>query len=653
MPSALESPWGRLLIAGGTDFATLGRKDKSNKNFVDPEKPELYGAHIFRNVANVKFKRVFTSHSGCHAIALTLNDEAYLLGRNEHYQLSHPLPSTLTTSHLTSDVIPSPTPAALHPFRLRDLSDENAPPALKSQGIVHAAAGRGHTVLVTDKGEAWTAGWNAYGQCGHDDEHVSSFKRVKGDLVHEKVVQASCGIAHSLFLTASGRVYAVGTGEKGVLGNGKTGEHIAASRVLFIEQREPLLVEGAIQGRKIVQITSGQQHNMALDNEGYVYAWGFGGLGRLGLGAQMDVLSPVQVPAFAGQNVITRCRKVAAGSTNTLFLDNQGMILLCGKWKTSGDGSVGQPWMNPRPVQDIMGYKWEIISSGGVTLFCHAQDPKEGDFTVAWGQNAHYGELALGPGSAKSSTKPTRIEYLDGIEMLDIAAGQNTTFFVARPPPTEAAKEEAKALESVPMPPTAAAAAAPTPAPAESAPADAAPAASSAYKPSIDLSGFGFAFGAPPPPSTTDSPGPDSKAASPRGGGGGGTPGAAASSSTEDERKRNAVGISRTVQAAWEELPRYPAVKPEEYDDRCKVCKKIENESKGDSLECEKCEAAYHLGCLDPPLSDVPDGEWFCPKCDPEKALETPSGDTRKRRKVDDDDDEDDGGDEHDAKKRK
>jgi hypothetical protein len=28
-----------------------------------------------------------------------------------------------------------------------------------------------------------------------------------------------------------------------------------------------------------------------------------------------------------------------------------------------------------------------------------------------------------------------------------------------------------------------------------------------------------------------------------------------------------------------------------------------------------KCDTPYHLGCLDPPLSAIPDGEWFCPNC--------------------------------------
>ncbi len=31
-----------------------------------------------------------------------------------------------------------------------------------------------------------------------------------------------------------------------------------------------------------------------------------------------------------------------------------------------------------------------------------------------------------------------------------------------------------------------------------------------------------------------------------------------------------------------------------------------------------QCDAPYHLGCLDPHLDAVPDGEWFCPVCEQE-----------------------------------
>ncbi|KPV78376.1 uncharacterized protein RHOBADRAFT_50849 [Rhodotorula graminis WP1] len=618
-PSSIEQPWGRLLLAGGTDFATLGRKDKSSKIIVNPLRPELGAAHLVRSVANVKFKRVFTSHSGCHAVALSLDGEAYVFGRNEHYQLSWPLPPHLTMPHLALDGLPSPTPMAPEPFPLSSLPDVNVAPALKAQRIVHAACGRGHTVLVTDAGEAWSAGWNVSGQCGQDEgtEHVAAFKRIRGGGIDdEHVVEASAGISHSLLLTETGKVYAVGTGEKGVLGSGRSGEHIAGSRVLFDTQYEPLLVEGALKDRNIVQITSGQQHNIALDDEGYCYAWGFGGLGRLGMGAQIDAFTPVQIPSFAGTNPLTRCRKIAAGSTNTLFIDNQGMVLLCGKWKTSGDGSAGQPWMTPRAVQDIMGYKWEIISGGGVTLFCHAQDPKEGDFTVSWGQNAHYGELAFGQGASKSATKPARIDYLDGIEMLDIAAGQASTFFIARPPSTQAAKDEAKTLIEAPTPPPPAAAAAdsaPTPAPAAAAP------GVPAVQPSYDISGFGFSFGPP----VAAAPAPTT---------------AAPTTSSETSTKRRALGISRTRQEAWEELARFPPVL--DATDNCQVCGGFEaDDVKGDILECEKCEAAYHAGCLSPPIKGIPDGEWFCPECDvPDGKEESGDASAGKKRKADGDD---------------
>ncbi|GAA5861482.1 hypothetical protein JCM3774_000265 [Rhodotorula dairenensis] len=601
MPAAvtrhIEQPWGRLLVAGGTDYATLGRKDKGNKNFVNPSRPDLQSAHVIRAVANVKFKRVITSHSGCHVVALTLDDEAYLWGRNEHHQLSYPLPESLTEPNDK----PTSTPMAPEPIRLKALPDSNVPAELKAQRIVHAACGRGHTILVTDLGEAWSAGWNVSGQCGRpEQEHISSFERIRGgDLARgEKVVQASAGIAHSLLLTESGKVYAVGTAEKGVLGNGRTGEHIAGSRVLFQTANEPLLVKGAIEGKKIVQITSGQQHNVVLDSEGYCYAWGFGGLGRLGLGVQADSLIPAQIPYFANSNPLLRCKKIAAGSTNTLFIDNQDMVLLCGKFKVSGDGSAGQPWMTPRYVPDIMGYKWSLISGGGVTIFCHAKDPKEGDFTVCWGQTATYGELALGEGAPKSATKPQRIEYLDGIEMLDLAAGQNSTFFVARPPPTQAAQDEAKSIAEAAAPALAATADAPKDAAAAPAPAAA---AAPAVKPSYDISGFGFNFGPPAATPEAATPPPPKPA-----------DGDAAAAAAAAEAA--AAAISRTTNAAWEELQRWP---PLYEDEACRVCGSAESGgAKGEILECEKCEGAYHTGCLTPPIEGVPDGEWFCPTCD-------------------------------------
>ena len=81
-----------------------------------------------------------------------------------------------------------------------------------------------------------------------------------------------------------------------------------------------------------------------------------------------------------------------------------------------------------------------------------------------------------------------------------------------------------------------------------------------------------------------------------------------------------AQGDSKTKEEAWAALPRFPPTV--DSPEICVVC----SEDKPDEspLECEACEHPYHLGCLDPPLDAVPEGEWFCSACESgERALPT------------------------------
>ncbi|KAK2078532.1 hypothetical protein QBZ16_003372 [Prototheca wickerhamii] len=52
----------------------------------------------------------------------------------------------------------------------------------------------------------------------------------------------------------------------------------------------------------------------------------------------------------------------------------------------------------------------------------------------------------------------------------------------------------------------------------------------------------------------------------------------------------------------------------EDEEEVCAVCHEVE---KGGSemLECGRCLRGFHLCCLDPPLSAVPEDEWVCPDC--------------------------------------
>ncbi|KAJ8011284.1 hypothetical protein DPEC_G00056550 [Dallia pectoralis] len=67
----------------------------------------------------------------------------------------------------------------------------------------------------------------------------------------------------------------------------------------------------------------------------------------------------------------------------------------------------------------------------------------------------------------------------------------------------------------------------------------------------------------------------------------------------------------------------------ERNDDECAVCK-----DGGELICCDGCPKAYHLACLDPPLTAIPRGTWRCQSCDGNKVkgnriLSAPSAQAR------------------------
>ncbi|KAI0766088.1 RCC1/BLIP-II [Trametes elegans] len=419
--SPAEQRWGRVLICGGTDWPRLGKKDKGGKKGQEDgsaeTSPDLLEPHILRSLSNIKAASIHTSCVSCFCIVLDTDGVAWMFGRNDKSCLG--LPGV-------------------------DVISENAPRRLAAQDLgaapdsrfVHAGCGRNHTLLVGSEGQLWSAGANQAGQCGHSAcAEIPSYKLVNGPKLggaKEKVVQAAAGVTFSVVLTESGKVFAFGSEEKGQLANGQAGERIvSAGKSAFDYETEPILVRGLAE-RKIVQIACGPQHALALDSDGRVYGWGYNGYCRLGLGNQQDALVPKMIPQFAGPNEITMGAHIVAGPSNSVVIDKQGMYYMAGKWKNTGDGSGGQPFSTFKFIQDIMGCKIIHAACGGVTHWAVAQE-EDGVMTIAFGQGAQNGELGLGPNEPKSSTKPLQHKPLTGIDVLQIGAGQNTTYFLVRP----------------------------------------------------------------------------------------------------------------------------------------------------------------------------------------------------------------------------
>ena len=42
----------------------------------------------------------------------------------------------------------------------------------------------------------------------------------------------------------------------------------------------------------------------------------------------------------------------------------------------------------------------------------------------------------------------------------------------------------------------------------------------------------------------------------------------------------------------------------------CRVCR-----DGGELLCCDRCPSSYHMHCLIPPMTIIPEDDWFCPRC--------------------------------------
>jgi hypothetical protein len=60
----------------------------------------------------------------------------------------------------------------------------------------------------------------------------------------------------------------------------------------------------------------------------------------------------------------------------------------------------------------------------------------------------------------------------------------------------------------------------------------------------------------------------------------------------------------------WEDAPSRP------WETFCLTCTSTRPDKEPELMRCDFCEGQYHIGCLEPPLVDVPAGPWLCQGCE-------------------------------------
>ncbi|KAH6586935.1 hypothetical protein BASA50_009256 [Batrachochytrium salamandrivorans] len=379
---------GGLVLCGATLWDWVGRKSSTNAKTIDFASGEFPAPHIFGPAAYINVVQVFTHCTSAHAVIIDDMGAAYTFGRNQNGQLG----DGTTTSRS-------------EPYKV----------VIKGEKFVKAAVGRSHTVLVSASGRVYVTGENKVLQLGvkvvSDHKSFVQVTAVKG----QTVVDAACGADYTLVITDAGTLFAWGSPQYGQLGDGKDHCYISGTNRMTYDPQMPKPITW-VKDKKIVAITCGTNHSLALDDQGVVYSWGCGGYGRLGLpdSPPKDIMVPTEVPGFKDRN--NSVKKIACGPTSCMAIDARNALHLWGKWKQSGDGGQGTPWLYPKHYQGLSGWEVYEISAGAVSLFALA-----GDSCVSWGQNATHGELGHGMNAPRSATNADIVRGLEGIAVSKVA----------------------------------------------------------------------------------------------------------------------------------------------------------------------------------------------------------------------------------------
>ncbi|WP_372735878.1 RCC1 domain-containing protein [Nocardioides sp.] len=232
----------------------------------------------------------------------------------------------------------------------------------------------------------------------------------------------SAGDSHSLALASDGAVYAWGRGDSGQLGNGSTATTTQSTPVAVITSGTPMA------DKTITAIAAGAKHNLALDSAGAVFAWGRGNGGQIGNGTVPTARTLPAAVTTAGTPMEGKTiTAIAAGTLHNLALDSQGAVYAWGTRSSGrlGNGTTSGTQSTPVAVTTVgtpmEGKTITAIAAGSAISLAVASDGT----VYAWGSGSG-GKLGNGTTTATQST-PVRVTAvgtpMDGKTIIEVAAG--------------------------------------------------------------------------------------------------------------------------------------------------------------------------------------------------------------------------------------
>ena len=256
--------------------------------------------------------------------------------------------------------------------------------------------GYGNTIILKENGTVWATGKNDYGQLGVGDttnRNTSVQVKIDENTYLENVIKIDVTDNTTIALTKTGEVYAWGKNEFGELGLGDRTYRSYATRVKGIDGNGYL--------ENIIDIASGEANGYAIDKNGNVYGWGYGGYNQID-----DTTTSKVYPTKMSD--CTDAISVSAGDCFMAFMQANSNSCVRGynRYGQRGNGTTAD---TPTGTC-IVGNDINKICAGNDSTLIIKEDG-----TVWTSGRNQYGELGVGDTSGR--TKFTKLTLEDGTEI--------------------------------------------------------------------------------------------------------------------------------------------------------------------------------------------------------------------------------------------
>ncbi|PRP88021.1 hypothetical protein PROFUN_04449 [Planoprotostelium fungivorum] len=284
---------------------------------------------------------------------------------------------------------------------------------LTGTGPVSVIVGEYHSFVITNEGrDIYSWGSGNKGQLGRGDTNDQPVPRLVSGLRDRRIVKLSCGAEHTLALSSDGFAYSFGSNSKGQLGTGGNQQFSCV----------PELIKGRWGDQRIINIACGLLISSAITEEGEVYEWGDHSTGLLGNGhVTQDFYVPMKSTHFTNNPI----KQMEYGMSHYIALANNGLLY------AFGDNKYGQLGITNSAGLVVEDQAELVQSLKGVTQIAaghyHSVVLCDDGSIFCFGSNS---EGQLGMGDKKNRAAPTKVRFPASLlhdKLISISAGAEHT----------------------------------------------------------------------------------------------------------------------------------------------------------------------------------------------------------------------------------